>query len=319
MTSPTGLYWNLGLLTGIALSGTSYVVVLGAAARAVPAERRGSAFGLITAAGSFGMFSMVPLVQWQISGWGWQTAFLISAGFVALIGLLAIGLPGRSSDPFNRNAVADPNSMPVFSMLKRARCHSGYLLLITGFFVCGFHVAFISTHLPAYLSDKGVPAMAGAAALSMIGLFNIFGSYLFGFLGDRYRKKHLLSLLYLLRAAVIVLFLALPLSEISAIIFGSAIGFLWLATVPLTSGIVAQIFGPRYLSTFYGIVFFSHQIGSFLGVWLGGRLYDLSQSYTAVWLVAVVLGLLAAVVHLPISDRRVEETAACKLLPVTGT
>ena len=180
------------------------------------------------------------------------------------------------------------------------------MLLTAGFFVCGFHVAFIATHLPAFLADNAVSKMASATALAMIGLFNIFGSYLFGFLGDRLRKKYLLSFLYLSRAVVISLFLVLPISNFSAIVFGCAIGFLWLATVPLTSGIVAQIFGARYLSTLYGVVFFSHQIGSFLGVWLGGRIYDMVNSYNTVWVLAILLGVAAAILHLPITDQQVK-------------
>ena len=172
--------------------------------------------------------------------------------------------------------------------------------------MCGFHVAFIATHLPAFLADNSVSKIAGATALAMIGLFNIFGSYLFGFLGDRLRKKYLLSFLYLSRAVVISLFLVLPITNFSAIAFGCAIGFLWLATVPLTSGIVAQVFGARYLSTLYGFVFFSHQIGSFLGVWLGGRIYDMVNSYDTVWVLAILLGVAAAILHLPITDQPVK-------------
>jgi predicted MFS family arabinose efflux permease len=301
----SALYLNLGLLVGIALSSTSYVVVLGAVARVVPPQNRGSVFGAITAAGSLGMFAMVPGVQTLLSGSGWQATFMWLAAIVGIVALLAAGLPGKTTGTADGNPGNDIVSDSILQVLRQARGHSGYLLLNAGFFVCGFHVAFIATHLPVYLADKGIPTMGGATALSMIGLFNIFGSYLFGSLGDRFPKKYLLSLLYFLRAVVIALFLVLPLSGFSAIVFGGMIGFLWLATVPLTSGLVAHIFGARYLSTLYGIVFFSHQVGSFLGVWLGGRLYDTTQSYTIVWLVAVVLGLMAAIVHLPISDHRV--------------
>jgi predicted MFS family arabinose efflux permease len=190
------------------------------------------------------------------------------------------------------------------------------VLLTAGFFVCGFHVAFIATHLPAFLTDKSVSEGAAATALAMIGLFNIFGSYLFGRLGDRLRKKYLLSFLYLARAVVIALFLVLPISNFTAIAFGCAIGFLWLATVPLTSGIVAQVFGVRYLSTLYGIVFFSHQIGSFLGVWLGGRVYDMVNSYDTVWILAIFLGVAAAILHLPITDQSVKIGRTCEFSEV---
>lgn len=298
--SASALYFNLGLLVGIALSSTSYVVVLGAVARVVSPQNRGSVFGIITATGSLGMFAMIPGVQVLLSGSGWQTTFMWLAAMVGIIALLSTGLPGKPLGTVDRNSKDHIDSDSILQVLRQACGHSGYLLLNAGFFVCGFHVAFIATHLPVYLTDKGISTMAGATALSMIGLFNIFGS-----LGDRFPKKYLLSLLYFLRAVVIGLFLVLPLSGISAIVFGGMIGFLWLATVPLTSGLVAHIFGARYLSTLYGIVFFSHQIGSFLGVWLGGRLYDTTQSYTIVWLMAVALGLMAAIVHLPISDHRV--------------
>ena len=307
---PAGLYVNLGVLTGTAIGCTSYVVVLGAAAQAVAPEKRSSTFGIITAAGSFGMFVVVPGVQWLIASAGWQTSFAALAAFVGLTAILAIGFPGKTAVPAGSHpAAAMEESQPLALVLGRARRHSGYLLLTAGFFVCGFHVAFIATHLPAFLVDKSVSKMSGATALAMIGLFNIFGSYLFGYLGDRLRKKYLLSFLYFSRAVVITLFLMLPISNFSAIAFGCAIGFLWLATVPLTSGIVAQIFGARYLSTLYGLVFFSHQIGSFLGVWLGGRIYDMAGSYTMVWIMAIFLGVLASILHLPISDKAVERTA----------
>jgi len=305
--SPAGLYLNLGVLAGTGIGCTSYVVVLGAAARAVAPEKRSSTFGIITAAGSFGMFAVVPGIQWLIASTGWQTTFAVLAAFVGITAILAIGFPGKTAVSGNSPSDAPvENTQPLSLVLGRARRHSGYLLLTSGFFVCGFHVAFIATHLPAFLADKSVSRMAAATALAMIGLFNIFGSYLFGFLGDRLRKKYLLSILYLSRAVVISLFVVLPISNFSAIAFGCAIGFLWLATVPLTSGIVAQIFGIRYLSTLYGIVFFSHQIGSFLGVWLGGRVYDMVHSYDMVWILAIMLGVTAAILHLPITDQPVK-------------
>jgi predicted MFS family arabinose efflux permease len=310
---PAGLYLNLGVLAGTAIGCTSYVVVLGAVAKAIPPEKRSSMFGIITATGSFGMFAVVPVIQWLIASFGWQTSFAVLSAFVGLTAILAIGFPGKAA-AFTGNpagaAAEKPQSLIV--VLGRARRHPGYLLLTAGFFVCGFHVAFIATHLPAFLADNSVSKMAGATALAMIGLFNIFGSYLFGYLGDRLRKKYLLSFLYLSRAVVITVFLVIPISNFSAIAFGCAIGFLWLATVPLTSGIVAQIFGVRYLSTLYGFVFFSHQIGSFLGVWLGGRIYDMVNSYDTVWILAILLGVAAAILHLPITDQPVKMDRAMK-------
>ncbi len=305
--SPAELYLNLGVLAGGAIGCTSYVVVLGAVARVAQPQKRTSMFGIVTATGSFGMFAVVPGVQWLIASAGWQTAFAVMAGFVGITALLAIGFPGKNSVPLgNPSALAATADQPLATMLTHARHHSGYILLTAGFFVCGFHVAFIATHLPAFLTDNSVSETAAATSLAMIGLFNVIGSFLFGNLGDRFRKKYLLSCLYLARAVVISLFLVLPISNLSAIVFGCAIGFLWLATVPLTSGIVAQIFGARYLSTLYGIVFFSHQIGSFLGVWLGGRLYDMLNSYDMIWLLAILLGVMAALLHLPITDQPVK-------------
>jgi predicted MFS family arabinose efflux permease len=304
--SPAGLYINLGVLAGTAIGCTSYVVVLGAAARVVPSDKRTSMFGIITATGSLGMFAVVPGIQWLIASAGWQTTFATLAVFVGITAVLGIGFPGRKTAPGgNSSAEALADSQPLSLVLSGARKHSGYLLLTAGFFVCGFHVAFIATHLPAFLTDNAVSKMAGATALAMIGLFNIVGSYLFGYLGDRLRKKYLLSFLYFARAVVISLFLVVPISNISAIVFGGAIGFLWLATVPLTSGVVAQIFGARYLSTLYGIVFFSHQIGSFLGVWLGGRVYDVTNSYDLVWILSILLAVASGILHLPITDQPV--------------
>ena len=304
LTSAAGLYLSLGLLAGLALSSTTYVVVLGAVAQVVPPQKRSSAFGITTAAGSLGMFLVVPGAQALLTNFGWEMSFVVMAGMVGLIALLAFGFPNRpADDAHDLRDGFEANSLP--QILAKAGGHSGYWLLNAGFFVCGFHVAFIATHLPAFLSDQGVAPMAGATALALIGLSNVFGSYFFGWLGDRYRKKNLLAFLYFMRAIVIALFLVLPITNISSIIFGAAIGFLWLATVPLTSGMVAQIFGSRYMTTLYGIVFFFHQVGSFLGVWLGGRIYDSTGSYNSVWLAAIVLGVLAAVIHLPLSDRPV--------------
>lgn len=296
-----GLFVGIGFLTGLALSGASYVVVLGAVAQVTAPGRRSTVFGLVTAAGSFGMFALVPLAQWLLARYGWHGAFTALAGLAALISLLALSFSDRQPTP-NAGAAGPGEKETLRSVLVKARTHSGYLLLFAGFFVCGFHVAFIATHMPAYLTDNGISGGVSATALSLIGIFNIFGSLLFGRLGDRYRKKYLLSLLYFTRAIVISLFLLLPLSNTSAVVFGGAIGFLWLATVPLTSGTVAQIFGSRYLSTLYGIVFLGHQLGAFMGVWLGGRIYDSAGSYTPVWIAAIVLGVVAAVIHLPITD-----------------
>ena len=305
--SAAGLQLSLGLMIGLALSATTYVVVLGAVAQLVPPNRQSSTFGIITATGSSGMFVIPPLAQFLIDSYGWQTALVVLAGVSLIIVLLAFGLPNRTRQHSKDTAVS-PEAVveePFIDVFKKAKGHVGYLLLTTGFFVCGFHVAFIATHLPAFLSDNGLPAFVGAGALSLVGAFNMVGSFSFGWLGDKLRKKYLLSIIYLGRAIVITIFLLLPITQTSALLFGGAIGFLWLATVPLTSGTVAQIFGVRYLSTLYGIVFLSHQVGAFLGVWLGGRLYDATGTYNLVWYIAIGLGIFAALVHLPITDGRV--------------
>ncbi len=294
---PLVLTATLGALVGVGLSGNTYVPVLGAVGRAVPAEQRTRAFGLVTAAGSFGMFAVVPGSQALLTQFGWHTAFLALAVLVALTAVLAIGVSGRP-DPH----AAGAQDQTALQALTEAGCCSGYWLLNAGFFVCGFHIAFVATHLPAYLADNQMSPETSANALAMIGLFNIIGSYTFGAIGTRWRKKYLLSGLYFARALLFAAFLVLPLTPVTAVVFGAAIGFLWLATVPLTSGMVVQMFGPRYLSMLYGVVFLWHQVGSFLGVWLGGFVYDRTGSYDIVWLASVGLGVMAALIHLPIID-----------------
>ncbi|MCY4373225.1 MAG: MFS transporter [Spirochaetaceae bacterium] len=317
--STATLYLGLGVMVGLALSATSYVVVLGAVAQVVPEKQRGTAFGVITAAGSFGTFAVVPGMQWLIGAVQWQATLLYAALAVGVVVLFAIGFPVRSPASARSDAASGDRDEASFgAVLRRAGTHSGYLLLTAGFFVCGFHVAFVATHLPSFLVDHGVAQMIGATALSLIGLFNMLGSFLFGRLGDRFRKKRLLSLLYFARALAITGFLIVPVTGATALVFSAVIGFLWLATVPLTSGTVAQIFGTRHLSSLYGIVFLSHQVGSFLGVWLGGRIYDATGSYDPVWIAAIVLGVAAAVVHLPIKDQALAGKARLQEAPSTG-
>ena len=301
--SALGLYTNLGGIVGIGIGLSGMIVVMGAVGQVAPPERRSTAFGVVTVAFSIGMFVMAPLIQYLINYYGWSRALQAAGGLVLIISLLALGLPGNKS---KREIPSEPKASQELKLLETingAMSHSGYLLLNVGFFVCGFHVAFIGTHLPSFLQSEGISVSTASWSLAMIGLFNMFGSMIFGRLGDTLSKKNLLSLLYFLRAIVIAGFLAIPLNEITAIAFGAAIGFFWLATVPLTSGIVAQVFGTRYLSTLWAIVFFSHQLGAFLGVWLGGRVYDATGTYTPVWLASIALGLLAGITHLPINER----------------
>ena len=301
-TSATGLHLSLGVIIGLAMSGTTFTVVLSAIGRLVPPEKRSLAFGIVSSGGSIGMFTFVPLGQLFIGQYGWSTAFLILAGCVMIVPLLTMMFRRQAMEESNRSNLPEETLSQV---LRSAGAHSGYLLLNCGFLVCGFHVAFIATHLPAFLKDSAVSPMRAAFALGLIGVFNILGTYLAGLYGGRYRKKYLLSGLYLGRALVIALFIALPLSELTLALFAAAMGLLWLGTIPLTSGLVAEIFGVRYGGTLFGIVFLSHQVGSFLGAWLGGYLFETTGSYTLMWQLAVLLGIIAALLHWPIRDEPV--------------
>jgi predicted MFS family arabinose efflux permease len=302
-TDALGLYVGFGLLIGMGQSATTFVIVLGAVGRVVSPERRSGAFGIVTAGGSLGQFLIVPAASMALGDMGYHATLWIMAGAVAVSGLLAIGLAGRPDG----SGLGEAVQQSAREALREAAAHRGYWLVNAGFFVCGFHVAFLATHLPAYLDDKGLGIAVGAQALALIGLFNILGSYVFGRAGDRMRQKYVLSALYTARSAVIAIFLFLPLSHAGALVFASAIGFLWLGTVPLTSGIVGRIFGVRYLSMLYGIVFLSHQIGSFFGAWAAGLIFDASGSYDIVWGVSIALGLFAGIVHLPIADAPVRQ------------
>ena len=296
--SPPELYFSGGVLIGLALSGTSFGVVLAAVGRSVPPERRSVALGITTAVGSLGQFLLPPIGQAFLSAYGWQTALLLLAlGSLAMV-LAAGGVRGRM-------ATLAHGEQTIREALEEARRHSGYLYLTAGFFVCGWHVAFIAVHLPAYLADGGLSTEIAAWCLALVGLCNVIGSYVAGVLGGRFSKRYCLSALYAARSVLILAFIALPLSAASALTFSALIGLLWLSTVPLTSGLVAQIFGPRYMATLFGIVFLSHQIGSFLGIWLGGYLYDAYGSYDVIWWLSIALGLVAALLHWPIDERAV--------------
>ena len=295
----TEIYLSFGLLVGFGLSGTTFAVVLGAVGRAVPAEKRSMALGIASAGGSFGMFAFVPAGNLLLNELGWITSFFCLAAMAATMPLLALGFKGRrqqAPDDFEEERQA---LGPVIGQASR---HSGYLLLTAGFFVCGFHLAFVVTHLPSYLIDHGIDRSIGAWALALVGFSNIVGTYVCGALGGHYRKKHLLTILYLLRAAIVAVFILTPLTATSALVFGAVSGLVWLGTVPLTSGLVGQIFGPRYLATLFGFVFFSHQVGSFLGAWLGGVVFEQTGSYQPIWIATIVLSVVAALLHMPIAD-----------------
>ncbi len=289
-----------GLCIGIALSGTAFAVIYGALSRIVPIGRRGWALGLAGAIGGLGQFAMVPAAQALIGGWAWTGALAIFAVIMAL--LLPLALPMRDQVA-GRAAAGAEQSMKA--AVAEAFRHRGFWLLNLGFVACGFQLAFIGTHLPAYLMDRGLQPADAVAALAIIALTNVAGTYLFGLWGGSLRRKYLLAGVYLARTAVMALFVLLPLSAWSVYLFAAAMGFLWLGTVPLTNGLIAQVFGVRYLTTLFGFVFLGHQIGSFLGVWLGGYVFVATGSYQAIWLIAIVLGLFAAVLHWPIDDRAV--------------
>jgi len=300
--STTGVQLDLsaGLLIGLGMSGTSFSVVLGVIGRSLSPEKRSMGLGIASAGGSFGQFAMLPYGQTLITHFGWAAALSILAASVSFILLPALVLAGK-------NAVAKSahDNQSVSEALHEAGGHKGFWYLTSGFLVCGFQTVFIMLHLPAYLLDKGMTPVTGMIALALIGFFNIIGSYLAGYFGGLYSKKNLLAYIYLLRAAAIGLFMVLPITPATVYIFAAAMGSLWLGTVPLTNGLVAQIFGVKYLSTLFGIVFLGHQIGSFIGAWLGGYVFDLSGSYYAVWLTCIGLSVVAAVLCWPIDERQV--------------
>lgn len=302
-TDSSVLYISMGMLVGFGLSATSYVIVLGAIAKVVPAEHTAKAFGLTTAAGSFGMFAVIPGAQSLLANFDWQTAMQVFAMAAALI--VAFSAFVNTANKHAGVAAASNDNQTLREALAEAFRHPGYWLIHAGFFVCGFQVMFIATHLPSYIADKGLPGNTAAMALAYVGIFNIFGSYFWGLMGDRFNKRYVMTSLYTMRAIVLALFVTVPLSTQSATVFGAAIGFCWLGTVPLTSGLVRQIFGARYMSTLYGLVFFTHQIGSFLGAWVGGRVFDHYGSYTPIWWTTVILAIVAALLHLPINDKPV--------------
>lgn len=299
-TTSTTLYLSGGFIVGLGMSAASFSVVLASISRLAPPERRSMALGIATAMGSAGQFILIPLAQRWLDTAGWEATILWMAAITAVIALLVWPLRGNAASSSTSDA---PDEIaPLRQELRRAGQSRSYLLLNAGFFVCGFHVTFIGTHLAAYVEDLGLAGTVGATALALIGLFNIVGSFTAGALGAKHSKTRLLSVIYAARAVVITGFVLIPATAQTTAVFGALIGLLWLATVPLTSGIVLSQFGPAHAGTLFGIVFLSHQVGSFFGAWLGGRLADATGSYAAAWWLAVALGLFAAVVHLFIDD-----------------
>ncbi|CAM4020039.1 MFS transporter [Vreelandella rituensis] len=286
---------SAGMLIGLGLSGTTFSVILGAVGRAVAPEKRSMAMGIVSAAGSFGQFAVLPGTLGLLEWLGWSAALLAMGCMAALMVPLGAMLRDR---PMAHQA----GDLSLKAALNEAAGQRGFWMLCLGFFVCGFQVVFIAVHLPSYLFDNGLAIQVGTTVLALVGLFNVFGTYLAGWLGGHFSKPHLLSWLYLIRGGVIAAFVFLPLSPTSAYLFGIAIGLLWLSTVPLTNGIVASVFGVRHLSMLGGIVFLFHQLGSFMGVWMGGYLYDLTGHYDLVWQIAILLSVLAAALHWFISE-----------------
>ena len=296
--SPLSLSLSAGVLIGIGLSGTSFSVILGVVGRALPPEKRSMGMGIASAAGSFGQFAMLPGSLGLIGWLGWSGALLVLSVLVAMI-LPLVAMIKDVPTPLTGG------EQTLREALHEACTHSGFWLLALGFFVCGFQVVFIGVHLPAYLVDQHLPAKVGTTVLALIGLFNIFGTYTAGWLGGRMSKPRLLTGLYLIRAVVIALFLWIPLSETTAYLFGVSMGLLWLSTVPLTNGTVATLFGVRNLSMLGGIVFLFHQLGAFLGGWLGGVVYDRTGNYDLIWQVSILLSLLAAALNWPVREQPV--------------
>ncbi|MEW6704249.1 MAG: MFS transporter [Pseudomonadota bacterium] len=288
---------STGLMIGMAQAGTTYAVIYGVIGRNVAPEKRSWAMGVAAAAGSFGQFLMVPVENGLIGGLGWQTALFVLGCAALAIVPLAFGL----KEPALASGAAKPQQS-IGAALREAFSYPSFQLLMAGYFVCGFQVVFIGVHMPSYLRDKGFTPDVATTALALIGLFNVFGTYAAGALGQRLAKRHILAAIYLLRSVAIVAFLWLPLTPMSVYVFSAVMGVLWLSTVPPTNAVVAQIFGVQYMSMLGGFVFFSHQIGSFLGVWLGGKLYDATGSYDIVWWMAVALGVFAALVNLPVRE-----------------
>lgn len=296
--SPMAFTLSAGVCIGIALSATSFGVVYGALSRLMPPARRNWALGLAGAVGGLGQFFLVPTAQGLIDSLGWAGALLALALLCALLLPCAWPLDDQPGH-------AGMHEQSLRTALAEAFRHRGFWLLNLGFLACGFQLAFIAAHLPAYLQDKGLPASTAVAGLAVIALSNVVGTYLCGLLGGLFRRKYLLCGIYLLRSAAMALFVLLPLSSGSLYLFCAVMGLVWLGTVPLTNGLVAQVFGLRYLTTLFGFVFFGHQLGAFFGVWLGGYVFDVTRSYDLIWGVGIALGVMAAALHYPINDREI--------------
>jgi MFS family permease len=304
---PVIFHLTAGVLVGVGVALSSFSIVMAALGRIVPPEKRSWAFGLATASGSLGQFIFSPLVGAMIAAYGWQSALLALAASSLLI--IPFALPLMVQNTSTSKAVAGETELSMTEAITKAFGHKSYLLLVAGFFVCGFQLAFVTVHLPPYLAEHGLSKEFSGIAMSLIGLFNVVGSYTAGIIGSRKNKRIPLSAIYLLRSCVITVFILLPITQTSTLVFTAILGFLWLSTIPFTMGLVIVMFGTRYMATLYGFVFLSHQVGSFLGVWLGGKLYDVYGSYDQVWWMCIGLGIFAALVNLPIKEKPAESFA----------
>ncbi len=297
-----------GILAGTGIALSSFSIVMAALGRIVPPNRRSWSFGIATASGSLGQFIFAPLGSVLISAYGWPTALAVLAA--STLSIIVFALPLRIGSTTETIQAADETNLAMGKAITTAFGNRSFQLLTAGFFVCGFHLAFITVHLPPYLAEHGISKEVAGFAMGAIGLFNVVGAYTSGIIGGKYKKPVPLSLIYLLRAITIAAFILLPITPLTTFAFTASFGLLWLSTVPLTMGLVVSFFGTRYMATLYGFVFLGHQIGGFLGVWLGGKLYDQFGSYDPVWWGSVVLGLFAAVIHLPIREQRDQRFAA---------
>jgi MFS family permease len=308
--TPAMLDLSAGVLTGLGIAGSSFTIVIAAFSKLMPPHMRSLAFGAGTAAGSFGQFLFSPLAVGFIEWFGWQHA-LVAFGFLTLT-MIPLSAAVRTP-PMDLSSQHEASQQSLRHALVEAFGHRSYVLLVLGFFTCGFQLLFITVHLPAYLIDRGLSVDAGAWALGVIGLFNIIGSIGSGWLGDRMPKRYLLSVIYTLRSLAVIAFISLPVTTASALIFGAVMGVLWLSTVPPTSALVAIMFGTRWMATLFGFAFFSHQVGGFLGVWLGGLLFTTTGSYDVIWWLSVALGVVSAIINLPIIEKPIERLAPIRV------
>jgi MFS family permease len=306
-TTPLSLDIGAGVLIGFGLSGCSFNLVLSAFSKLLPPEKRGIALGAGTAAGSFGQFLFAPFGVAMIDNFGWQTALTVFALLMLLIVPLSLAI---ATPPSTSSSESAGDQQSFKTALAEAFGHRSYVLLVTGFFTCGFQLAFITVHLPAYLADRGVSSQTGGWVVAAIGLFNIIGSLSVGWLQSKYPKRYILSIIYLARALSILAFISFPITTFSAIMFGAVTGLTWLSTVPPTSALVALMFGTRWFATLYGFAFVSHQVGGFLGVWLGGIVFEQYGSYTPIWWLSIVFGVLSALINLPIVEKPVARLVA---------